>query len=217
MNKSKFYLILLASFLLACSDDSPETEALPEVSLAEVSSETELLPNEPFMNRTDYVLSDFSLSGNYVYWEIRRGSLSSEEKDETLYSYDSETYSTLDETNLNNLSQADSEYGFAAQCLPGYCPVYGVTILDGNTNTLTSKSELLEFFGKVDTEAELNLWLWANDYYVDLFSKDESGYYVIVSWDSLCGRRGKDLVFVDENGVITEQRTISTEEYHGCV
>lgn len=197
-------IVFLALLISGCDDDKKSRENLPSNKFGDIS---------------EYSLSDFSLNKNYEYWEVRRGHVVSKPEipDEVLMSFDKKALITLSEAQRLNLKNADSDIGFSAQCLPGYCPIYGVAIIGNSTILLTSKLELLNLFGKIDTIAELDVWLWANNYSPIYYEKVESGYMVVVSWDGLCGTRGEDLIFVDYNGNLTKQKTISTETYKGCV
>jgi hypothetical protein len=197
-------LAFLTFLILGCEGDKGSSEGLPS--------------NE-FGVKSEYSLSDFSLNNDYKYWEVRIRDVGSDPEypDEVLMSFDEDSFMSLSETQKLNLENAGSDIGFSAQCLPGYCPIYGVAIIEDSTILLTSKGELSDFFGEINTIAELHVWLWANDYASKYYEKVDSGYMVVVSWDSLCGTRGMDLVFVDYNGSIAKQETISTENYEGCL
>jgi hypothetical protein len=197
-------LVFFALLISGCDDDKERSKNLPSNEFGVIS---------------EYSVSDFSLNENYEYWEIRRGNTGSEPStpDEVLMSFDEDALVTLSEAQRLNLENADSDIGFSAQCLPGYCPIYGVTIFEDSTTLLTSKGELSDFWGEIDTIAELHVWLWANDYGSKYYEIVDSGYMVVVSWDSLCGTRGEDLIFVDYSGNITKQEEISTETYQWCV
>lgn len=209
--RSKLYLLLLLSLIVSsCGGDESNGS----------------LPDKDFGGKSNYVLSDFDPNDEIKYWEIRRGPLpQSEWRDEIGYLYEYDVLYQFDETRLEslsdaevqNLNDADSQYGFSSQCLPDYCPIYGVSVQRSSVVIIASDQELLDFFGTINTLAELDIWLWANSYQARHYQEVESGYLVVVAWDNLCGTSGEDLIFVDHNGVITKQREISRESYSGCV
>ncbi|MDH5547564.1 MAG: hypothetical protein OEZ43_18435 [Gammaproteobacteria bacterium] len=204
--KIKFVVVFFFVAVLGCFHSESDTD----------------LPSTSFPQKwTDYAFSDFSLSDEYVYWETRLGEVIGDESgrnepDLVLGSFDLATFNNLSDVQKLALSNADSEIGFAAQCLPGYCPVYGVAIKGDTAVVISTKEELLAFLGEIDSTAELAVWLWANEYSAKFYKLTDAGYEVIVAWDTHCQLKGEDLVFVDKAGVITKQRMISTESYESC-
>lgn len=212
MQLRNFFIGILIFLQLGCIEDLHKDSEDP-------------LPSNEFEQLSSYSLSNFDLANDVVYWEVRRGSFPESEwldsieysyEDELVFSYDNNALNSLNDLQTNNLNQADSEYGFSAQCEPSYCPIYGVAILGDSVNVITSGSELLALFGTINTIAELHFWLWSKEYKAETYQEVDGGYLVVADWDNLCGTKGKDLVFVDYNGVITKQRALSREEYLGC-
>ncbi|WP_300426627.1 hypothetical protein [uncultured Thalassolituus sp.] len=204
------FLLLLSLIVSGCGGDKSDGS----------------LPDMEFGGKSNYVLSDFDLNNEVRYWEIRMGPLpQSEWRDEigylyeydVLYQFDETGLASLSEQEVQNLNDVDSQYGFSSECLPDYCPIYGVSVQGGSVVVIASDQELLDFFGTINTHAELDVWLWAKSYQARYYQEVEGGYMVVVAWDNLCGTSGEDLIFVDHNGVITKQREISRESYSGCV
>ena len=176
----------------------------------------------------NYEIDDYTLSIESQYWEIRIGfpeydeyphEVSSEAEYEVIKSVDAETYSTLSTIQLDVLQATTSEHGFYWTCLPEACPVYAVS-MDGDYATLIdSDEELLDFFGEIDTEAELYDCLDYSDYktFVSPVSWETDGenYIAIVDWSNGCGLQGTDLIHVSRKGEINKIRTLteSTTEY----
>ena len=170
-----------------------------------------------------YQLSEFNLSKTYRYWEIRRGSVEFEESDEyeVIVQFDATAYNGLVDDIKSVLSDAQSQNGFFAQCLPSYCPIYGAAISDQNDVELIDSNTLLKaFFGDIDTEAELFIWVKYSrlSFYNEPLSYEayEQGYKVVVEWDTLCQRKGSSLIYVDQNGDITELKQLTEEHYDSC-
>jgi len=191
---------LLSITLLGCQSDGDDA-----------------LPNTQFAS--SYQLSDFNLNDSYNYWEVRRGNMQhqAEEADEVMVRFNDEIHASLTTEQRELLANADTNNGYDAQCLPSYCPIYGVALLNDNAVVIESKSDLLEFFGDIDTEAELAHLLSIGYSTPKFFQKNDLGYKAILGWDSLCGQRGENLIQVDFDGTITIIKELSTEEYNSCV
>lgn len=179
------------------------------------------LPDLFFKN--EYILSDFNLNANYLYWEIRRGALPGQDVStyEVIAKYDDVSYSHLDSTQIQIINATSSQNGFAGQCLPSYCPIYAVALIDYDVSIIDSVSKLKAFFGEIDTEAELFILLsYAQDYALstepETYEETDYGYLVVLKWDTLCQLRGKDLVKVYRDGTIEKIKEISRETYSGC-
>jgi hypothetical protein len=206
----KFYFIagaFVISLLAGCGGESGD-----EITL----------PSKAFSN--DYQRSDFNLAADYSFWEIRLGSLPTEDiyKFQVIERFDSESYQTLDDVQRQHLDTTVSQTGFSQSCLPSFCAYYAVAIKNDTTVLIDSTSDLLEFFSEIDTEAELKIRLdYAQDYKAKtiplLYEVTEGGYLVLLNWDTLCQLRGQDLVKVHKNGKIEKIREISAESYSSCV
>jgi len=169
-------------------------------------------------------LKDFKLNEKYDYWEIRRGLMyySSSEvyPDEVIYSFDKEKLNGLSSEAQLSLKTVDRDdiLGFTSQCQPAFCPIYGVAIRENKAISITSDEELLAFFDGINTEAELSIWAWANEYKAKSYKEIKSGYSVVVGWDNLCGSRGEDLIEVEsDTGIIIQKERLFTKSYDGCV
>ncbi|MGF1732192.1 hypothetical protein [Photobacterium kasasachensis] len=175
------------------------------------------LPSTEFSG--SYKLSDFTLNENYAYWEVRQGNMSHQESSEdiVLNKFDDDIYSNLSTEQVNLLAEADTNYGFDSRCAPMYCPIYGVAILGTQVTLIESNTDLISFFGEVDTEAELSYLLSVGYANAKYYEKNEIGYKVIIEWDNLCGTRGENLIQVHKNGTVELLKELSTEEYQGCV
>lgn len=198
---------LLLSLLTGCGSESGD-----EITM----------PSKAFSN--DYQLSDFNLAADYSFWEIRLGSLPTEDiyKFQVINRFDTEGYQALDVVQRQNLDTTVSQTGFSQSCLPSFCSYYAVAIKNDATQLIDSTSDLIDFFAEIDTEAELKIRLdYAQDYKartIPLFYEViEGGYLVLLNWDTLCQLRGQDLVKVYKNGKIEKIREVSTESYSSCV
>lgn len=234
--KNSFTTVMLSSLLCmvtSCGgdDDSRLDEGVGSSSSANNSSSNNSsasnsiaanpdLPDTPFSERSAYVLADFDLETTPVYWEVRRGPVEGPDVEEepvhVLYSYDSSATEEFTQIQIDALAEAESSSGFGVSCLPMYCPIYGVIIEGNEAQLLTTESELLAFFGNINSEAELNLWLYANEYYARTYQEVDGGYEVVAAWDDSCGENGEDLLFVDTAGVITKLETLWSEEDNVC-
>ena len=170
-----------------------------------------------------YQLSDFNLPENYDYWEIRQTwpSLEEEEPYDVITQYDENAYNNLDATQKQLLEDVTSQNGFAAYCFPGYCPYYAVAIEGYNVTIVETRSQLLDFFGAIDTEAELAVFMDYDQSYRPIteplsYRPTDYGYMVVLAWDTTCGLRGKDLVKVHRDGTVQKIRQLSKTEYNGC-
>ena len=182
----------------------------------EVTLENELQQN--------YLISDFRLSSTYKYWEIRinNGSRQDPTDYEVRSRFDVNIFRTLSNDTVTHLENTRSEYGFDAECLPGYCPIYAVAIDDDNdTHILDSKPLLKSFFGQIDTEAELYFWVkygaGRESGLPIQYETQGNGYDVIIRWDSLCGVRGTRLIHVSTDGETQPIKDLTEESYEGCV
>ena len=169
-----------------------------------------------------YQLSDFNLSANYDYWEIRR---TWDYEDEIQYDviarYDESAYKNLDATQIQLLEDATSQSGFAGYCFPAYCPYYAVAIEGYSVSIIDTRSLLVDLFGSIDTEAELFVLLDYDQSYRPTtkalsYSPTDGGYLVVLAWDTTCQLRGKDLVKVYTDGTVEKIRELSKTKYSGC-
>ncbi|MGJ8678955.1 hypothetical protein [Paraglaciecola sp.] len=163
--------------------------------------------------------SDFNLSEDYIYWEVRRGNMAGQDasEDTVQIRYDDDMYINLSEYQLELLTNSDTNNGFKGECLPSYCPIYGVGLLVDSVFVIESKDDLLTFLGSIDTPAELALWSSAQGYELLKYDITEYGYRALVSWDNNCGKKGKDLVDVYSDGTISLVKEISSEDTNYCV
>ncbi|MGH1471388.1 MAG: hypothetical protein ACRBCS_09355 [Cellvibrionaceae bacterium] len=204
-----FGIIISFCGLTACLSDNSDSELI-------------VVLNESFYHLDEYELADFTLSEDFEYWEVRKGETVDGnfiiESEEILYVYDDNAFANLSNQQVTDLDATFSANGFRASCEPDYCPFYGVAVMGNTTALIDSKSELLDFFEDIDTEAELHLWLWANDYKALSYELVPSGYLAVVRWSNGCDRRGEKIVYVDFDGDISTQRVIFVEKYNGpCV
>lgn len=180
-------------------------------------SDSDDLPKQAFAD--EYQLVDFNLSDSYIYWEKRRGNLYGQEgqADEVLIQYDAEIYTDLSTEQIALLDMADTNNGYDAQCLPDYCPLYGVALLQDSIFVIESMTDLVDFFGDIDTEAEL-YHLLAVDYSVpETFEENDEGYRVVIAWNNLCGLKGTNLIQVYPDGTQVLIKELTTEETNTCV
>ena len=175
------------------------------------------MPDQSFSH--SYNAADFNLSENDEDWEIRKGPVSGSSSTdyEVRSQYDTEYFDGLSEFQRELVRDQASNFGYDAQCMPGYCPIYIVALLNGSPVVIDSRTELLAFLGEIDTESELSLWLSANNYSGLNYEFDNGVYHVLAGWDSLCGTRGTDLIRVLPTGEIDFIRQQSEENYSGCV
>ncbi|MGI1678787.1 MAG: hypothetical protein K6L75_08655 [Cellvibrionaceae bacterium] len=207
MSKMKIVgILMILCGLTACLSEDSDSELI-------------VVLNESFYNLDEYELADFNLSDDFDYWEVRKGEVRDGnfivEPEEILYVYDDDAFAGLSNQQVADLDATVSRNGFIAFCQPDYCPIYGVTVIGNGTALIDSKSELLDFFEDIDTEAELHLWLWANDYTALSYELAPSGYLAVVRWSNGCDRRGEKIVYVDFDGDISTQRVIFVEKYNG--
>src|SRR5690606_37719233 len=83
--------------------------------------------------------------------------------------------------------------------------------------TILTDQELANFFGEIDTEAELAYWLWSEDYIPLDYQAEDSGFEVTVETSIVCPQRARLRVFVDANGVITPVENLPPESVETCV
>lgn len=192
-------------------DQREENDDLPQLS-------------QSFATPNDYSFADFQLTADVRYWEMRLGPrdglIYDEEMEEwvfiprhhpaeTLWSFDSEQYQLLSEEIRQQVAESSSETGFTAGCQPDYCPVFAVAVKNDDVKMAITLSELLGLFDYLDTEAELYLWLWANEYQPLSYKKDVNSYEVIVHWlDPMCREDKYYRLFVDQSGGITEMELL---------
>lgn len=175
------------------------------------------VPINSFSGLSEYTQNNFDLGETSEYWEVRRGDDGgSGDLSAVLYQSDTDAYELLSAQDLALLEAQSSISGFTYTCLPGSCPIYAVTLDGGSARTISSDAELKLFFADINTEAELYIWLWANNYSAKLFDQLDDGYRVLVEWDDYCGKRGERIVHVGFDGEIIELIDVLTESYDGC-
>lgn len=208
-------LIVISLSLVACSGDDQPLPESPRQTLS--------IPETTFSG--EYSAEDFDLAQPVDYWEIRLGAIPGLGSDEfeRLMTFDASSYEALDDTQKSILEETTVlDTGFGAQCRPLYCPVYAVSLTGFDATVIDSDALLLEFFGDIDTEAELLVYLtYAQNYKEQVrplaFEANAEGYRVHVAWDSLCLVRGEDLIQVSPDGTIERLEELSLEETGVCV
>ena len=89
---------------------------------------------------------------------------------------------------------------------------------------MDESSDLLTYLGKIDTEAELKMVLWAKSFKYDnsKYRKAKNGYEVIVEYDNDLSNIGECRHFtchlnVSKWGDIQERLLSKTQSKHGCL
>ncbi|MCF2947474.1 hypothetical protein L0668_05100 [Paraglaciecola aquimarina] len=202
--KNFSFTLIISIMLLACNG----TEQTNSTSVQ--------LPASSFAEQ--YSMADFKLNDNYQYWEIRKGTdLSTAKVGHTvLNKYDPEKFTALQNDLSNRIEAVQSDYGFDSQCLPSYCPIYGVAIRQDDIVVIESQQDLLVFFDYIDTEAEVFVYLNKNGAVPKSYEKNALGYKVLVAWDDLCGTHGEKLVQVFTDGTVEDIKELSETQYDGC-
>jgi hypothetical protein len=166
------------------------------------------LPNK-FRGLSTYKLSGFDVNGNYKYWEVRCHLRYT--TDRTMFSY-----GAIPTANFQKeIKNTTSKKGFAVGCEGmNPCTYYVVAIRNHSVELITNMQEFKTFLGPIDTEAELNVWLWAHSYGRESYKKEGSlSYHAIVKEGYTCGIIKKELISVSRNGKITKLKTISSKDY----
>lgn len=207
----KKYLLLIGLLILFSSgcggsdndNDSGDNED-PQVAL-----------DSEFSDIESYEPSDFTLSNGVIYWEVTVNvtNLSEEPTLEPKYRFSEADYASLSEAQKSDLSAAFSNTGFKRYgCEPEHCPVYVLALqAEGDVRIVDSGAELAEFFGPIDTEAELHVYLWAHNYNPQRFEEAPGGYRAIVE-RLTCQAVITDLLFVDHDGAITLVQELERED-----
>ncbi|WP_024460057.1 hypothetical protein [Marinimicrobium sp. LS-A18] len=207
-------LLAISLSLVACSGDDHPSPENPRQTLS--------IPETTFSG--EYSAEDFDLAQPVDYWEIRLGAIPGLGSDEfeRLMTFDASTHEALNDTQKAILEETTVlDTGFGAQCRPLYCPVYAVSLTGFDATVIDSDALLLEFFGDIDTEAELFVYLTHTPNLSVLtplaFEANDEGYIVHVAWDSQCLVRGENLIQVSPDGTIETLEELSQEETGVCV
>ena len=178
------------------------------------------LPSTPFSET--YELEDLNPAGEVEYWEVRQGPHVGEDLSQFNVRERYGNRDSLDDAQRELLQSSTSQTGFAVGCLPGHCPIYAAAITGYDVRTLDSQESLAEFFGGIDTEAELFIYLsYISSYALSThpltYEKVDEGFLVVLQWDSLCLNRGRDLVKVYPDGTVEKIHELDRETYDVCV
>ncbi len=167
----------------------------------------------------NYSISDFSLSADTDYWEIRTAIPETPEDYSTNRQVDEAAFISLSPVQTDVLNATFSESGFKTGC-PNTCFNYVVSLSDDYATVISSYDELKAFFGNIDTDAELYIWLSESDYSLVVepqsWEATATGYRAIITWDSLCAHRGTDLVDVTADGTITMVKRFEEKTDGSC-
>lgn len=210
VQKLKFVTLLpIGAFLVGCGssdDDKDQRDDLPE--LANV-----------FQPIPDYAFDDFQLDSNVLYWEIRAGNRDPRAggTTEAVWRYDTDRYQALTDEQQAQLDATESTGRLQDSCMTEYCVNYGAAITEDGVEVLHDEPGLLAFFGRIDSEAELNFWLWANEYNGLTYEVVDAGYTAIAFWsDPLCAEDVYYRLYVDANGAISETEEVLRREPTVC-
>lgn len=171
----------------------------------------------------NYQITDFQFASEHQYWEIRRGwfEQNPEVEHSVLNQFDPASLLTLSQATQTALAETKLYSGFYSSCFPAGCPIYAVAV-DNNELLveIDSRNKLLAFFGDIDTEAELDIWVRYSGFEAITvpvtYEQHQLGYKVMVNWDTTCQLRGSSIVLVEFNGQVSELEQIDTEEYDSC-
>jgi len=208
---SWFLMVLL---LVGCGDSDDDSNGL--FSINSTSRET-------FQPLDQYQYEDFNLTEDVLYWETRIGpsqlaGVPQVSRHELLFFYAQEALAATFEDRLDELLQNDEPLtGFADKCFPSRCLAYIAGLNPQSNFTILTDQELANFFGEIDTEAELAYWLWSEDYIPLDYQAEDSGFEVTVETSIVCPQRARLRVFVDANGVITPVENLPPESVETCV
>lgn len=187
-------LILTSLFLSACGSDSDSRANLPAT---------------PFQELDSYELSDFNLSSSLDYWEIVRAYDVPDVPNDKLYQFDADTFDTYSDEIKEDISEQSTNSSFVYYGDPSGSRHYGVTLEGAFVDLVISKEELVSLFGEIDTEAELNILMWANRYEAKLFEQTETGFRTLVEVFT-CDGGGELLLEVTATGDIQTIRTVTS-------
>ncbi len=189
-------LLTCSLFLVACGGSSDEDTSLehdyPEMNSGSYAS--------------NYSMTDFSISTASDYWEIRTGLPSEPEEYSLVRVVDEDTLTALSDVQRDVLNSTASGSGFKIDCQIS-CFNYLVSVKDDYATVISTYDELKAFFGSIDTEAELYVWLSESDYSLEVeprsWEATATGFKAIIEWDTHCAHSGTDLVDVSSDGTIT--------------
>lgn len=164
-------LILVLIFLVSCStDDSITTDGFEPIS-----------EQYPFEDLEPEVETD--------YWELKYAVVHGQDDvdEEIIVRNGALCHSAEDDLCQEEFRNLKPEFGFAAGCLPASCFYYLKYQADDENHLVTTKDELLQFLGTINTQEEALLWTRANAYYFRVNDIDggaiktaETGFELIV-------------------------------------
>lgn len=174
-----------------------------------------------FQPLDQYQYDDFNLSEDVLYWETRVGPALAAGtpqvfRHQLLFFYAQEELVASFEDRLDELPQEEPLTGFADNCYPSRCLIYIAGLTPESSFTILTDQELVNFFGDLDTEAELAYWLWSEGYIPRDFMAVDSGFEATVETSILCPQRTRLRVFVDGNGVITPVENQPEDSVETC-
>src|SRR5690606_22201765 len=177
---------------------------------------------EAFLPLDEYQSDDFNLTEDALYWETRIGPALSAGvpqvfRHQLLFFYAQEALVATFDNRSDELVQVEPLTGFADKCFPSRCLAYIAGLNPQRDFTILTDQELANFFGEIDTEAELAYWLWSEDYIPLDYQAEDSGFEVTVETSIVCPQRARLRVFVDANGVITPVENLPPESVETCV
>jgi hypothetical protein len=118
------------------------------------------------------VVDDVSLADAATYWELRRASPSGEDFYTVVVSAGDKCAEASDVAVCSQeFDDMTAATGFGPSCLPGDCFQY-IVVNRGNTNEIvSSREELVEFLGNIDTPSEAALVAYSHGYVWDASSE----------------------------------------------
>ena len=172
----------------------------------------------------EYSLQDFDFENDIDHLEIR---LACETGDDLVFrpsDFGLATFNSLSDSQQQRIEDTVSSSGFLPQCglsLYGACSVYLVSWKDG-TEIIASLEALRDLMGTIDSDAELALWMYANDFNVHSFEakEDGNGYWVIADIpdeDRCCSDSEEGLLNVDSVGNIVIEKTFFSDDPQFCI
>jgi len=160
-------------------------------------------------------LVDFKLSVETQYWEVRNG------QDPYVYpnynviaQYDEEIWQNLNALEQDALQSASANTGFRDMCalgwIPDGCLRYAVALTSGSIITINTKVALLDFFGEIDTVAELAFWLSQRNEWLRFYRITEFGYQVLAT-ENFCGNITDGVSDVYKDGTVVQLEVVAYE------
>lgn len=177
-------------------------------------NDSEDLPKTNFKAIASYNAADFNLSLNVDYWELRQQDRDTDPaiSASALVQLDVTDYEALAYSIKAEIDAYRNDVGFGGNCLPTACVLYILYVIDDTLGDVTSKTALVDFFGGIDTEAELAYYLkYAYGYQVISYDEVAGGYNVYYQLNG-CSSKTWHIAFVDTNGVITGIKKVKEQK-----